>query len=94
MAITGETITALVESALEALGASDYAGALSYLRRARLALVAIPDAEHNASRVSYNREDLERLVAEVKSAQSAQALEEHGCGGVQYTTVEYRGAQR
>lgn len=89
MSITASTVQGYCESAITSIGSGDYAGALTSLMQAKAALVALPDSEHAQSRLEWDREAIDALMAECHRAQGAALRAAHGGVGLQTTKLSW-----
>lgn len=79
MAITAVDVNARIEAYDVAMAASDFALARVELLRARGLIVGLPDvAGQDGASIRYGREDIDKLLAELKDLETGTSVEATG----------------
>lgn len=76
------TLNTKRDAAVEAIADGDYATALTNLRACKALLATMPDTRHGEDSLTWNRTDIDQLIAECNRARAAAA-------GVQRSKVTY-----
>lgn len=75
-------VQTLVDSASTAIEGGDYAAAETYLLRAQVLLVGVPDQISGPQQIFFHREQINQLLAHVRQARAA-------AGGLSRSKVTY-----
>lgn len=87
MAISASTVQTLCEQAIEKVAEGSYSDALSLLRRARIALIALPDGGSSGSNLAWNRDAIDQAIKDIEAEAEGAA----GQRGISTTLMNYIG---
>lgn len=79
------SVNTLMDAAVAALEAGDYATALTKLMAAKASLAAIPDSSKAGESLNYDRGSIDELIRQVRQQQTAASVSANGISTARVT---------